>query len=563
MTSRWVTWLGGASGPGALVALLFYWGSLTASLLPRPWYLQGLIAAICGLIGYAIGSVLGSIGGAVRSALGLQVSVRARAARALHAAWWAALAIGLVAVPWASLRSQQATSRYADLPPPGPEWVALSTVVAVAVGWLFLLLWRLVERLTRWLTVRLERRRFIRASISRALASVLTVLIVGVFVDQVVLRGGLAIATRSANRVNETNPTGMTAPSSPFHSGGPGSSQPWTSLGQDGAIFVSGGPRQGDIEAVTGRAAKEPIRVFAGVERNPTMDETRDVVLAELDRTDAWSRRSILVVSATTTGYINEWGASSFEYLQDGDTAIASMQYSTLPSALGLITAPDDPAKAARTLVDAVSGRIAALPVGSRPKLYLTGESLGAYGGNGAFDSPEKMLADSAGALWTGTPSFTALHGQLTASRSPGSDEVDPVVANGVNFRFAGRPTELTADRWGRPLGAWGTPRVVYLQHRSDPVAWWSPTLAWQTPDWLAETRGDDPMAQMSWLPLVTFWQVTADMAMSNNVPGGHGHRYYAPETVPAWSAILRLDGGPDRAALDAAIIEAITERAG
>lgn len=48
---------------------------------------------------------------------------------------------------------------------------------------------------------------------------------------------------------------------------------------------------------------------------------------------------AVLVETDTSTGFINTWGAASFEYLLDGDTAIASMAYSDLPSAFGLLTA--------------------------------------------------------------------------------------------------------------------------------------------------------------------------------------------------------------------------------
>ena len=65
----------------------------------------------------------------------------------------------------------------------------------------------------------------------------------------------------------------------------------------------------------------------------------------------------------------------------------------------------------------------------------------------------------------------------------------------------------------------------------------------WTTPAWHQETRRDTPMAQMSWTPQVTFWQITADMLVSNNVPGGFGHRYYGGEMVPAWSAVLGVTG--------------------
>jgi uncharacterized membrane protein len=64
-------------------------------------------------------------------------------------------------------------------------------------------------------------------------------------------------------------------------------------------------------------------------------------------------------------------------------------------------------------------------------------------------------------------------------------------------------------------------------------------------------------MDYMSWMPFVTFWQVTGDMAMSNTVPGGYGHRYFESETVPAWAGIMGMDPNADYSRIEAAIKEA------
>ena len=99
---------------------------------------------------------------------------------------------------------------------------------------------------------------------------------------------------------------------------------------------------------------------------------------------------------------------------------------------------------------------------------------------------------------------------------------------------------------------------MVYLQHDSDPVVWWSTDLVFNTPSWLDETtQPGTPMSYMSWMPFVTFWQVTADMAMSNTVPGGYGHRYFETETVPAWAGIMGMDPKADYSRIQAAIKEA------
>ncbi len=83
---------------------------------------------------------------------------------------------------------------------------------------------------------------------------------------------------------------------------------------------------------------------------------------------------------------------------------------------------------------------------------------------------------------------------------------------------------------------------MVYLQHASDPVVWWSPNLLLHAPDWLREPRGADVSPSMRWLPWVTFWQVSADLAFSTGVPDGHGHVYKA-EYVDAWAAVAQPDG--------------------
>ena len=46
----------------------------------------------------------------------------------------------------------------------------------------------------------------------------------------------------------------------------------------------------------------------------------------------------------------------------------------------------------------------------------------------------------------------------------------------------------------------------------------------------------------MTWIPFVTFWQVTADLPLATGVPAGHGHKYTA-EYVDAWATVLRAGG--------------------
>lgn len=539
------------------LSVVGYLASDTPSLLPRPWYFQGLIAGISALIFFVVGVLLSLLWRVLARWSHLEVRIRPEARHVLRIAFAVLLVIALLAYPLVYLAWHSYASSYVGEPSPGPLYVPLSVLTGLLVLAAFIGIWHLISDLIHWLTVRIQRR-VVRTAIARLVATVVTIAVVTVVMDQVVVRGLLLAAQTQANRVNAAVPTGVQAPTTPLRSGGPGSHVTWDSVGADGKTFLASGPHQAQIAQVTGKPAQEPIRVFAATDATRSFEETAGQVVDELERTNAFSRKAILVVTSTSTGFVNEWAAESFEYLQHGDTAIATMQYSTLPSALGLLTARDEPPIVGALLFDAVAAEVAKRPEGERPKLYVSGESLGAYGGNGAFSSPDDMLAKVDGALWTGTPSFTPLHQTLTDERAFGSTTVNPTIDGGKHIRFAGNVSQLTHDQFGHVLDTWTSPRVVYLQHDTDPVVWWSPDLILHTPSWLDETvQPGTPMSYMSWWPFVTFWQVTADMAVSNSVPGGFGHRYLETETVPAWAGVLGMDPTADYSAVQAAIHQA------
>ena len=541
-----------------VLAFLGYLASDTPSLLPRPWYFQGLIGGISALIFYVIGLILQEIWQLFARWSGFRMSIKPGARTVLRRIWYILVLLAVLAYPFVNAAWHSYVTSYVGEQPPGPLYPLVSILTAMLVCALFIGVYHLFRKLTNWVIGRVERR-VVRVAIARVVAIAVTIIAVVAVMDQVVIRGLLLAAREQANAVNASTPAGVFAPASPMRSGSINSLVSWDTVGADGKTFLSSGPNAARISVVTrDEEAMEPIRLFASVDKARNLEDTKNLVLAEMDRTKAWERSSILVITSTSTGFVNEWAAESFEYLLHGNSAIVTMQYSTLPSALGLLTARDEPPKVGRLLFKAVAARIASLPQDQRPKLYAGGESLGAFGGNGAFDSPEDMLAQVDGALWTGTPSFTDNHETLTNQRTFGSTVVNPTIQNGLHFRFASNEKELTADEYGHELGPWNAPRVVYLQHDSDPVVWWSTDLILNTPDWLNETRQPGtPMSYMSWMPFVTFWQVTADMAMSNTVPGGYGHRYFETETVPSWAGIIGMDPNADYTRIEAAIKEA------
>jgi uncharacterized membrane protein len=176
--------------------------------------------------------------------------------------------------------------------------------------------------------------------------------------------------------------------------------------------------------------------------------------------------------------------------------------------------------------------------------LFVFGLSLGSFGGETAFSGEYDLRNRTAGALFAGPPNFNTLYREFTDDRDAGSLEVEPVYKGGRAVRF----TNDVAAGVPPATGGWEGTRILYLQHPSDPIVWWFPTLLWDRPDWLGEPRGRDVPDAMVWIPVVTFWQVTADLPLATGVPDGHGHTY-TREFVDGWAEILQPPGWtPDKA---------------
>jgi uncharacterized membrane protein len=243
------------------------------------------------------------------------------------------------------------------------------------------------------------------------------------------------------------------------------------------------------------------------------------------------------VPTTTGTGWINEAEADAIEYMFNGDTAIVSMQYSFLPSWLSFLVDKENARHAGQALFEAVSARVRGLPEGARPKIVVFGESLGSFGGEAPFLSANNIVVRTDGALFTGPTFNNTMWNEVTRNRDPGSPEWLPIYQQGSNVRFSARAANLA-----RPDDPWGKPRIVYVQHASDPIAWWNTALLFRKPDWLREKRGYDVLPSVEWIPFVTFLQVSADMAVAVDVPDGHGHRY-VKDIANAWAAILQPRG--------------------
>jgi uncharacterized membrane protein len=425
-------------------------------------------------------------------------------------------------------------------PTPNPLLLVLLPLVAVAIFTGLVALSRSLRGAYHRVAVRLQRWMGRRAA--RAIGWVAVILGTYLVASGLLLNGLAVLADRSFSVRNTATAEGVTQPTSRLRSGGPGSLVSWESLGRQGRTITGTGPTAKAIAAFTGSAAKEPIRAYAGTLSAEDVEARADLAVADLDRAGGFDRANLLVATTTGSGWLDSGAVDSFEYLTGGDSAIVAMQYSYLPSWISYLVDQEEAREAGRQLFDAVYERWSRLPPAERPRLFVFGLSLGSFGGETAFSGEHDLRNRTDGALFAGPLNFNTLYREFTDGRDPGTLEVDPVYKGGRTVRF----TNDVAAGVPPTSASWDGTRVLYLQHPSDPVVWWSPSLAWDEPDWLGEPHGRDVLGAMVWIPLVTFWQVAADLPLATGVPAGHGHDYHR-EFVDGWATVPgRLD--PDKA---------------
>ncbi len=510
---------------GLLGALTLFSASLMPSLLPRPWYLQGAVSGVAIALGYGLGSVPAAL---VRS-----ISRGRRSPTVPRVVQLSLLLLALALVVWAATlhyRWQVDVRLLMDMEPGVVTYLLGAILTAVAVGYILVVAARLTRRAWGGY-VRLLQRRMSRAL--GVVVAVVTLLVMGVVALDVLIGDRLFAALNEAYLASDRRfDLEVRQPESPTRAGGPGSLIDWDTMGRQGRTFVSQAPTLQQLEDFNGEAGLEPIRVYAGLQAADTAAGRAAVAVAELERTGAFEREILLLVAPTGTGWIDPYAVSPLEYMYNGDTAAVAVQYSYLPSWVVLIGNQDRAGEASRVLFEAVRDRLEQLAE-SGPRLLLYGESLGSFGWEVLFDDLDDLEEQTDGVLWVGPPRSNRLWQELISRRQEGSPVWRPVVDGGETVRFGPDGDTLTAVE-----GPWSPPRIVYLQHASDPITWLSVDLLFERPEWMDEPRGPDVSRYMPYVPVVTFWQLVVDLVMGTNAPLGHGHKFGSAQ-AEAWSLII------------------------
>jgi uncharacterized membrane protein len=334
---------------------------------------------------------------------------------------------------------------------------------------------------------------------------------------------GVAYVGRANEKVE---PAYATPPASPLVSGSEQSLLPFADLGQQGRRYVTDVVTPELIGEVMGEeAVAHPIRTYVGFDSEPLYQTGRaELALAELDRTGAFDRSYLLLVSPTGTGWVDHTLIETAEFLTRGDIATCCIQYGRYPSFLSVQKVALGQGQF-RLLLWGVKQRLAERPTERRPRVLVFGESLGAwtssdvvmFQGIGGFDH---YGVDRA--LWVGLP-WLAKWSRSGMAR--GSSTLVPEGTVGVFDRHE-QLQELTDEQRARL-------RATVLSHDNDPIAVLGPDLLVQPPPWLADgQRGRGVPERMRWRPLVTFVQTAMDAANAMvSVPGkfgSFGHDYRA-----------------------------------
>jgi uncharacterized membrane protein len=515
---------------GLTAALLFYCLSLTPSLLPRAWYMQAVMSGITVAIGYAIGTFVGWL---------LRSLIPWRPSRALRLAGrWSLAAAAVVLIPlfgFLGAKWQHQIRELVEVSQPSEARYILVVLVSILIAAVVIAVVRGIRSLVRVLAKPL--RRVIPQQADTALAVLIVLLILGFLATGVLPRAAIGAANSVFGDLDNGTAAGIAEPLTTLRSGSPTSLVPWSTLGRQGRTFVDTGPTEAEISRFSG-TGMEPIRVYVGLKSAPSIAAESALAVRELERTGAFHRKVIVVATTAGTGWLNPAMIDPLEYMYSGNTAVVAIQYSYLPSWISFLVDKTPAQQAGRDLFDAVYDKWRQLPADQRPKLVVFGEGLGSFGGEAAFSGTEDIRDRTSGVLWVGPTNSNTLWSRFTSGRDPGSPEWRPVYQGGRTVRFVSAPAQLDPAS-----SAWAQPRVVYLQNPSDPIVWWSWQLAFHQPDWLRGTHPPDVSSAMHWYPLVTFWQVAADLALATAVPPGHGHTYGMLQGAAAWASIIPPPG--------------------
>lgn len=507
--------------------------SLTPSLLPRTWVMQGLLAGMSLAAGYA-SALLGHV---LWRQLGLPFPAPQRAQ------WWRAAwltpAVALLAFCLTRSPVWQDDVRRLMALPPLDEWYRWRVAAIAALLFVALLALARGFRMLQHLLAHPLRGRLPQPLV-RNLAFLGAVSFCWVLANGVLLRAALQTLDGTYRELDQWVEDDSPDQGSLRQSAGMAQRAGLTSevLGRHGRRFIRDRSDSASIHAATGQARQQPLRVYVGLAAADSISARVDLAFRALVDEGAFDRRVLLITTPTGSGWVDPPAVAALEHLLHGDVATVAVQYSYLPSWLSLLSESAYGAETADALFRRIHTHWQSLPTARRPRLVVHGVSLGALNSELAVNLYDLLDAPIDAALWVGPPFRSRAWRALVDNRDAGSPAWLPVYRGGRTVRFANQ-----FRRASDPSTPWSGTRILYLHYASDPVSFFDPMILWRPPAWLQAPRGQDVTPRLRWYPLVTALQLAADFAVADRLPRGFGHMYAVRDYVHAWAALLDPPG--------------------
>jgi uncharacterized membrane protein len=266
-------------------------------------------------------------------------------------------------------------------------------------------------------------------------------------------------------------------PTDQYTSGSKQSLIDWNNLTVQGRRHLSRRLSANQINKVMVESTIEPIRIFVGLESANLEEERVELALAELERTQAYERETIVVISPTGTGYVNYIFSEAAEYLARGNIASIALQYSRRPSPMSLDRV-DEGHMQYRMLLNGIHSRIESMPLTKRPRIVLFGESLGAWTSQDAFmhtgtDGLRALNIERA--LWIGTPKGSKWKEQLSSKKWLNVNKELIGVFDNFNEVLDLKPSQSSKIRY------------CLVTHLNDPISQFSLDLLLKQPEWVED----------------------------------------------------------------------------
>ena len=350
------------SGPGMLLALLFFALSLFESLLPRTGLFQGVVSGITVAIGYGIGA----LGQWLWKYLGIP-RLRGGARTISSRVMLVLLGITVLSAMWGHVGWQNGVREIMGMDSVSPiVWLTIIPV-AIAVAAVLLIITRSLGKLFYlffWWLDKVLSDRFVRV-----IGAVVRGLVVWLFFTGVLETGFFAAANRMFEPKDTKLEQEIKQPDSAFRSGSPDSVSEWETLGRKGRAFVATGPTVDDLNSFSGGGAIEPVRVYVGLKAAETIQGRAHLALEELIRAGAFDREILVVATTTGTGFFDENAVDPIEYIYNGDTAIVGVQYSYLLSWISLLADKEVTLETSRVVFDTIHSYWSTLSEEMRPRI--------------------------------------------------------------------------------------------------------------------------------------------------------------------------------------------------